>query len=730
MYSLTLLKNQLAELSAQGTTVNFYSVGNSLQWQAHLESLYDYRTKKLLRDLTQEEQAFITNELTLSKMYATYWLERYAKHKTSSGRVQLLRPNLTQQVLLGIIAEMEDAKMPLLLQLLKLRQLGCSTIVQLLILHRVLFYPNTDALVASNDPDKTLKLLNQYIGLCVTNLPWWMCRGVDSGGDLIIRQSGEVYVELLEQNSAVSWQHGTQTSGMARGGNPQVAHVSELPDFKDPKELVEGSLMNAVHEDSFTLFVLESTAAGRDDWWHKFWRANEKLWGQGKSRFRPIFLPWYLGKDVWPPPGWIEDKQARGILSNYSPSALTIAHAERARAYVKSKKHLRDILGNNWSMPLEQMAFWEFSREYAIEMDSVKQWLQEVGAADADECFQSGGTQIFPYELISEYRNRLQQEVSIYVVKSENISERLSAGQRTLQSAPTVVEVQGRETNFRSSLVPVERGRYPELDPNGLLFVWEPPREGYTYSISYDAAGGRGGDNVAIEVIRHATTTERAVQVAEWAANTYTYHDAWPVLLTIAKYYSQFEPESQARIIIELAHNGNEVQDELQRRGWNKFYQRYSQGKERHFEGLGWKTTAGSRPKLTDTLIKAVKDRWFEINSPWLLREIEDLETNETIRTIRVEARAGSKDDRAIATGMHLAATHSEIAPHSTNQTLQRLMKNLQERSRSQAISPEKVIEAVKSRDENNKLIYFGTPPTIAPNEELLWGEATRSNLL
>ena len=180
-------------------------------------------------------------------------------------------------------------------------------------------------------------------------------------------------------------------------------------------------------------------------------------------------------------------------------------------------------------------------------------------------------------------------------------------------------------------------------------------------------------------------------------------------------------------IVIELQNNGNEVQDELMRRGWTNFYKRYNvNGREKRFEGLGWNTTRGSRPKLTDTLIKAVKDQWFEINSPWLLREIEDLETNETLQSIRVEAKAGSRDDRAICTGMLLAATHSEIAPTSQNSVVQRLLKNLQERTKTQSITPLMLENALHTKDS---IVYFGSSPIIAPNDEGLLDGDKRSNL-
>lgn len=734
MYSLKILQAQLDQYTAAtGRELKFYSLRASLQRQAHLETLYDYDTKRQLRPLDDEERAFVHNELTMSKLHAPYWLERYANIKPSSGRKQLIEPNFTQQVLLLLIAEMEEQNIPILLQLLKLRQLGCSTIIQLLIAHRVLFYTGVDALVGSNDPDKTMKLLNQYAGFCYRHLPWWMCQEVDNGGSLLIRTSGEVYAEFLNNNSAISWQHGTQTSGMARGGNPQIAHLTELPDFADPKKLVEGSLMNAIHEDSFTLFVLESTAAGENDWWHQFWKANEKLWSSGIARFRPVFLPWYLGKDVWPPPGWVKDRTQRGILAQYKPSPLVLAHAERAHKYVQSKAHLRKVLGDSWKMPLEQMAYWDFSRQYAIEMDSVDIWLQEVGAADAEECFQSGGKGIFTHEIILQHRSTLPPLEAVYGIESEHIkleNRRFPERDRDPRQEPVELSIQGEKSTFTSRLVPLLVPNYPECDPNGKLFVWEPPREGYTYSVVYDAAGGRGnGDNACIEVIRHATPFEKAAQVAEWAANTFTYHDAWPVLLSVALWYSKFYQRGEhCEITIELRHNGNEVQDELHRRGWTNFYKRYAvtrQGKT--FEGHGWNTSVATRPKMIDTLIQAVDEFWVQLASPWALGEIRSMGKFTTnTGKMKIEGAPGQRDDRAITLAIGLVVSLGDVNPTSDNSVVKRLLANLRTRAQTRAIKPSQ-----SARGEKN-LLSFGSPVTMAPQEseaEVFASPTRQSNL-
>ena len=120
MYSLKILQKQLSAFRDQGIELGFYSISSSVAMQEHLETLYDYESKKQLRALTREEQDFIDNELLLCKLHAPYWLERYCWIKPSSGRPTRLKPNKTQQVLLQVLAEMEEKNIPLLIQLLNL----------------------------------------------------------------------------------------------------------------------------------------------------------------------------------------------------------------------------------------------------------------------------------------------------------------------------------------------------------------------------------------------------------------------------------------------------------------------------------------------------------------------------------------------------------------------------------------------------------------------------------
>lgn len=734
MYSAKILERLLNKYEqSTGQKLTMYSIEASRQMAEYLDKLWDKQNNKLIRPITPEEQEFIDNELLLCRMHFPYWVERYAKIKSFDGRVIYFNFNIAQKFLLSIICDMEDAGIPLMLQLLKLRQLGCSTIIQLMITHRFTFYAGIDGLTASNDPNKTLQLLNQVAGTALLESPWWICRDQDKGGDLIIRQSGEVFAERTSNNSALNWQHGTQVSGIARGTTPHVIHLTELPDFKNPKDIVESSLMNAVHENAFTLFVLESTASGVDDWWHTFWKANKKLWDTGQARFRPIFIPWYLGTDVWPPAAWTQDKINRGIFQTYKPSTRAIAHAKTAEEYVRATPLLQRVLGTNWQMPIEQLMYWEFARTYAIENNSVKQWLQEVGAANDMECFQSGATDIFSYECISTHKSLLPPICQPYGIEAEEITPTLrtwSSDQLDLSSATIALKYSGGKTEFNAKFIPLSRVGYPaNFNPSGKLLVWDKPEQGYDYVVILDGAKGAGGDNISIQVVRLATAWEKARQVAEFVANDYTYHDIWPVMLAMGQYYGQFYNESsdhrQPMFTIELQSNGSEVQQKLMNRGWTRFYERYSHdGKKRSFLGHGWNTSPGTRPILIDALLKAVKGYWFLIQSPWLINELENLKRTYTPGGLpRIEASGGNKDDRVISIAIALYTSGSAIGPHSQDFIIEREgqikgQARIQNHPSITSIAA-KLQHRSLSTDDKDNLIYFCSAPIIAPVSDI-----------
>ena len=60
-----------------------------------------------------------------------------------------------------------------MMQQLKARQLGVTTLTELAVAHRVQFHPRVNAVVASADPKKSVKMATM-IDFCWKSQPWWL----------------------------------------------------------------------------------------------------------------------------------------------------------------------------------------------------------------------------------------------------------------------------------------------------------------------------------------------------------------------------------------------------------------------------------------------------------------------------------------------------------------------------------------------------------------------------
>jgi len=187
--------------------------------------------KRRPNGLLPNEKDFIRNEIALCRIDFVYWLCRYVfiRH-WSGGHLVLFTPNIAQRIVLSIWGELEEKGFAIACLCLKARQLGISTVSEMAVAHRVQFRPNINSIVGSSDPDKS-KLMSQMMETCWDNQPWWMIP------DMTARRAGQL-IEYGKQNSAVSIQHGTQFSGIARGTTTNCVHLSELADFSNPEELV------------------------------------------------------------------------------------------------------------------------------------------------------------------------------------------------------------------------------------------------------------------------------------------------------------------------------------------------------------------------------------------------------------------------------------------------------------------------------------------------------------
>lgn len=430
-----------------------------------------------------------------------------------------------------------------------------------------------------------------------------------------------------------------------------LASNSEIVDYDEPEQLIDASLLRALHEHPEAYISLESTANGRGDWWHKTWVANKENLAAGMSKMYPVFLPWFVGRDIYPTETWL---RARPVPAQWEPQDSTVQHAIRAADYVSRTPLLKRYLGESWTMPVEQMWWYEVERKWALQKNELNIFLSECPASD-DEAFQSRTGSIFPIEIISDRREATTLPKWALSIDGDEIPQRLVVPATQLQSTPPLKLDYGYEpskmTRLRGSFCGIDQN----FDPTNKLCLWEMPQEGEEYEISIDTGYGVGEDRSVIQVGRRGTPERADAQVGEWASADAGALDLWPIVLAVGRLFTGVAHDGRVlepRITVELAANGEALQAELRKRGWRNFYIRNRLATAVRSESiinpqLGWVTSHQSRQRLIDHLIKVVRDNLVEIRSQWLVDELADLQRSE--KNFKIEAARGAHDDRLMS---------------------------------------------------------------------------------
>jgi hypothetical protein len=628
----------------------------------HFEDLVHEETGDLLRALDPKEQRFIQNERRLCSLDARYYYHQYAHIVAWDKSSVHFIPNVAQQMVLEVWADLESKALAISMQQLKARQLGVSTMTEIEVGRRVQFHPRVNAVVASADPQKSRKMANM-IEYNWGKIPWWLFPQAHEKD--VNNASTRVFGQL---DSSLLIQAGNQFTGVARGDTPNVAHLSELCEWPDPEDLVDAALLRAMHETPDLFLVLESTALGRGNWWHKTWKISKADWSSGRSRLCPIFLPWFVGVDIYPTPTWL---RTRPIPPGWIPEDVTIRHAERARQYVLANPLLLEFLAKgdpSWQMSRAQMWFYEVERGIAIKKNNLNKFLQEMPADDI-EAFQSTNVSAIGSEIILEYRERVPPPLGVYTIVGPHIPPELVVSRREWDGAKPPIVVRCNQVLSRCNevyqFIPLQFKGYSDTNPMLRLFVWEWPQEGKVYGVGVDTGDGVGLDRSVAEVWREASATEDDGQVAEFASDYIKANQLWPMSLALACFYSPRRPalqrHVQCRVAIECKGNGETVQHEMKKRGWSNFHPwlRYDNKKRvspatAHKEGVF--TNVWFRAQMMDMILTKIDEGTIDVKSPWLVEEMEALERDEYKQSLK--AAFGEHDDRFMAAGFIIFSMH------------------------------------------------------------------------
>jgi hypothetical protein len=339
---------------------------------------------QLTRPLTPAEDIFIGQERLLATIDFTYWAERWAIIAKEAQDAEPIFPLwASQDLFLRRLAALErdrwfgDHPDGLLINVLKARQLGLSTLAQILLAHRVTTTRTIRGMVAGDTPDQSSAMFS-IAEQVIESLPWFLrppSAPPTTKGTAVSFDTGASLRVLAGKSQRGGLQdRGKAKGNIGRGRTFGLVHLSELSTWERPEQ-IDDALLPGVPRRSRTLVIFESTAKGRYDWWHHQWLSTAK----GNTRFTNIFIPWYIERDKY----WLPAPIA------WEPSDTTKAHAAMVEA--TSPQYL---LGETYRLSREQLVWYEQTRTHWAEQDRLYKFLEEYPAT-AEEAFQHAGRSIF-----------------------------------------------------------------------------------------------------------------------------------------------------------------------------------------------------------------------------------------------------------------------------------------------------------------------------------------------
>ncbi len=228
---------------------------------------------------TEETQDYQTKKKIKDQLNSAWWRLNNLYYITDEkGKKVLFKPNWAQ---LSFYRTMWYLNI-----ILKARQLGFTTFIQIFILDRCLFTSNVRAGVIAHSKDDAQVFFRDKIKFAYDNLPASIRKEIPA----IKNDAGEL---LLANNSSI------RVGTSMRSGTLQYLHISEFGKIcrkypEKAKEIVTGAL-NAVHAGQFVF--IESTAEGNDGAFYRMTQKARALLQTGKKLttmdYKFFFFPWW-----------------------------------------------------------------------------------------------------------------------------------------------------------------------------------------------------------------------------------------------------------------------------------------------------------------------------------------------------------------------------------------------------------------------------------------------------
>ena len=552
-----------------------------------------------------------------------YWARSMAViSDKGKGRDIPFTLNRPQRKYLKAMEELRLANRPIDIILCKARQWGGSTLTQLYMLWIQLVHRRNWNSVICGDIEKQSAIVAGMLAKVINRYPKWATGG---------KQITTTPYQGAQKTRVINWSNSRYSLGSSqkpdslRSEDISMAHLTEVGLWRatagrKPEDLVQ-SIFGSISSGAYTVKILESTAKGVGNFFHRTWiDAVER-----RNNFTPVFIPWF-DIDLYSTP-IPENNYASFIesMNEYEKQLFTLGATLEAINWYRNKR--REI-------PDEWRLFSEFP-------------------STANEAFQSTGRRVFRLSYvqnirkncipptfkgdISEQRHTDEKHTSIFIAAAP--------GEPCDENSLWIWLMPDNEQHLRDRyIVTVDVGGVSEKSDYSCIVVADrlPMLDGGVPEIAACWHGHIEHDRLAWKAVEIARAYDNALLVIE--ANTLETENT--------------EGDNFEYILNEIAGKYNNLYSRTSQ-------QEIKQGRPRRW---GFHTNTSTKPMVINFLIKALRDGLYIERCLQTTYELDLYEIKENGK--EMGAVEGNHDDRVMATAILIWVCYNHPLPtlHTNSQ--------------------------------------------------------------
>lgn len=523
-----------------------------------------------------------------------WYFKNFLKIRNKKAQLVPFEVNHAQNIVLEKIEYCEKNNILKRFIVLKARQMGLSTLFEAIIFHDTVNNEFKNSLIIAHEENASTSLFNMS-KLYYENLPEVIRPMKKYANGKILSFENPINNDDEKQLSPGLRSKMTiataGTGDVARGWNFNNVHCSELGFFPNA-ELTMLSLMQTVPDEMNTFVVLESTANGVGNYFHKMWNLAVK----GENEFIPIFLPWFID------PAYTRPFKTSEEYKQFISEIEAVSRDSKGARVYSYEKELKD----KYNLTYEQLNWRRYTINNKCNGDIVK-FMQEYPATP-EEAFISTGRPVFNTQALQRH--------------SSGTKKPLKSGYLTSTSANGII--------FNE-------------DSKGYISIYKEPRDNEFYVIGSDVAEGLAHGDYSASVVIEASTFEI---VAKWHGHIDP--DLYGLeLVKLAKYYND------AYLGVENNNHGLTTLKAIQREEyWNIYYSKtYDKIADKISQKMGWTTSSKSKPLAIDKLAEFIREFYIYIPDDELIGELYTYVRDDKGLT---NAQEGCYDDLVMATAIAL----------------------------------------------------------------------------